>query len=148
MAETEDEEKTGSLSAAGLSLNKDKCIFGVSSVSFLGHLVTASGISPLPKQVETITSMLQPTTKVELQRYLGCINFYHRFVPHLASVLAPLHALCSSVKTASATLTWTPALISTFEASKSALADTVRLVHPDPDSSTALSLTTDASTSL
>ena len=35
------------LSSAGLAINRDKCTFGASSVTFLGHTVTNRGIQPL-----------------------------------------------------------------------------------------------------
>ena len=41
----------------------------------------------------------QPNTKVGLQRFLSCINFFHRFLPGIANTLAPLHALTSAAKT-------------------------------------------------
>ena len=81
------------LSDAGLALNADKCVLGASEVTFLGHKVSSSGLVPIPAKLDTIQSMHKPSTKVELQRYLGCINFYHRFLPGIAAVLAPLHSL-------------------------------------------------------
>ena len=72
------------LHAAGLSVNRKKCILGKSQVNFLGHQVSAAGVIPLPAKVEAIEAMPQPTTKEDLQRFLGCLNFYHRFVPALA----------------------------------------------------------------
>ena len=36
------------LSSAGLTLNKDKCVLGVPTVTFLGHSVSAAAIVPLP----------------------------------------------------------------------------------------------------
>ncbi len=39
------------LQNAGLTLNQDKCIFGVSNVTFFGHEMSASGISPHTKNV-------------------------------------------------------------------------------------------------
>ena len=131
------------LSSAGLSINKGKCHFGVSSVTFLGHHVSADGILPLPAKVDNITAFPRPHTKVDLQRFLGCVNFYHRFIPRLAAILSPLHALQSSVKTQSARLDWDEEAINAFSNAKKALSAAVQLDHPDP--SAALSLTTDAS---
>ena len=54
------------LAAAGLSLNRDKCKLGLSSVSFLGHSVSLVGISPLPEKVSAISAMPRPTNKVEM----------------------------------------------------------------------------------
>ena len=85
----------------------------------------------------------RPATKVELQRFLGCINFYHRFIPRLADVLAPLHALQTSVKAQKSSLLWTESTVAAFGAAKRALSRAVQLDHPDPTAP--LSLTTDAS---
>ena len=116
------------LSFAGLAINVEKCKFGASSVNFLGHSVSSEGISSLAKKIEAITEMQQPVTKVEMQIFLGCINFYHRFIP-----LAPLHALSSLVKSANAPLTWTPDVSKSFLAAEAALSAFVLLVHPNPD---------------
>ena len=131
------------LAGAGLCLNKKKCVLAASQVTYLGHTVDASGIRPLPNKVDGITAIPRPTTKVELQRFLGCINFFHRFLPGIASVLAPLHALCSSVPTQKSALLWTASQDEAFADAKLALCNAVKLRHPDPFG--ALTLTTDAS---
>ena len=131
------------LAGAGLSINKAKCNFGVSSVTFLGHHVSADGILPLPAKVDSISAFPLPKSKVDLQRFLGCINFYHRFIPRLAEILSPLHSLQSSVKTQSGKLSWDQETRQAFSAAKQALSAAVQLDHPNP--SAALSLTTDAS---
>ena len=130
---------------AGLSLNQKKCVLAASRVKYLGHVVDDSGITPLPAKVDVISAMPKPTNKVELQRFLGCINFYHRFLPGVAAVLAPLHSLTASVTTQKSPLTWAPVQDRAFVAAKRALSDAVKLAHPNPDLSAKLSLTTDAS---
>ena len=87
--------------------------------------------------------MQRPTTKVGLQRFLGCINFYHRFLPGVAEILAPLHGLVASVPRPKDALLWDEAHDEAFTAAKACLADSVQLVHPDPGAD--VSLTTDAS---
>ena len=103
----------------------------------------ATGIRPLPAKVDAITAIPRPSTKVELQRFLGCINFFHRFLPGIATVLAPLHALCSSVTTQKSALLWTKTQDAAFIDAKLSLCNAVQLRHPDP--SDAITLTTDAS---
>ena len=44
----------------GLVLNHEKCVFNASQVEFLGHVVDAIGIRPLPACVSAINSFLQP----------------------------------------------------------------------------------------
>ena len=120
----------GRLQAAGLALNPDKCVLGAREVTFLGHKVSASGIVPIPAKLDSIRSMQQPETKVGLQRFLGCINFYHRFLPGIAEVLAPLHALVASVARPKAVLEWSSEHVAAFSESKARLANSVRLAHP------------------
>ena len=131
------------LHAAGLAINADKCILGAAEVTFLGHKVSSAGLVPVPAKLDSIRSMQQPATKVALQRYLGCINFYHRFLPGIAGVLAPLHALVASVARPKAVLVWQPEHLAAFALSKKKLADSVCLAHPRPDAE--ITLTTDAS---
>lgn len=136
---------------AGLALNRDKSTFGVTEVDFLGHHVSAGGIFPRPSKVSAIRDISLPRSKVDLQRFLGCINYYHCFVPGLAGILAPFHTLLSSVDSQSALLLssvdsqcallpWTDAQRRAFTVAKDSLANAVLLVHPDPD--LPLSLTT------
>lgn len=81
------------LSKSGIRLNKSKCLFMSDEVIYLGHRVTKQGIHPVANKVEAITQAPPPTNVKELQSYLGMLNFYHRFLPNLSTVLAPLHKL-------------------------------------------------------
>ncbi|GFY01341.1 hypothetical protein TNCV_5078071 [Trichonephila clavipes] len=74
-----------------LSLKPSKCIFGVTSIKFLGFKVSESGIEPLSDRVDCILNFPQPTTLTQLRRFLGLFNFYRRFVPKAAHLLAPLN---------------------------------------------------------
>jgi Reverse transcriptase (RNA-dependent DNA polymerase) len=60
----------------GLQINPAKCVFAVAEVDFLGHRVSAAGISPLPKHEEALQRLPVPTDVKGLQRFLGLINFY------------------------------------------------------------------------
>ena len=51
------------LEGAGLVINRDKCVLGASSVTFLGHTVSFRGIRPLPSKVEAIHAMPRPVPK-------------------------------------------------------------------------------------
>ena len=67
----------------GLLINKPKCVFGVPELDYLGHRVTSEGITPLKSRVEAIKSFPIPNSKKSLQRFLGMLNFYRRFIPNL-----------------------------------------------------------------
>ena len=130
------------LSTNGLVINKAKCVFGVSELDFLGHRVTAEGILPLPDRVASLRDSAPPTDRAGLQRFLGLLNYYHRFIPHVADFLAPLHSQASGK---GQSIVWSDDCNTAFEKAKEALKHAVLLHHPLPNAPT--SLTVDASNS-
>lgn len=122
----------------GLVINPAKCELGRSQLSFLGHLIADKGISPLPLRVQAIAEFPPPADKKKLREFLGMFNFYHRFVPHCAGHLHPLHNLLASPK-----YVWSPECQEAFDFCKSALATATLLVHPQYDAPT--NITSDAS---
>ena len=76
-----------------IKLNPQKCRFKVDQVKYIGHVLTSEGLKADPQKIEAITSMTKPTSKVELQRFLGMINYLGKFLPNLAQVTAPLRKL-------------------------------------------------------
>ena len=104
----------------GLVVNVAKCIFGVDAIDFLGHRLRAQGVELLPERVEAIRQFPQPTDAKALSEFLGMVNFYHRFVPHAAALMGPLHSMSQSA----------------FDATKEALASAVLLVHPSANATT------------
>ncbi|BHF85615.1 hypothetical protein SprV_1002878400 [Sparganum proliferum] len=128
----------------GLQLNVDKCVFGVNSLDFLGHHVNQHGLSRLTEKVQCILSFPVPNTLTQLRRFIGLINYYRRFIPHCAAILAPLTDLLKSkVKP----IELSPAAHTAFEEAKKALADATMLHHLSSDAHAQLILTTDASSS-
>ena len=128
------------LASNGLVLNKSKCIFGVEELDFLGHRVTTNGILPLPERILALREFSTPNDRASLQRFLGLINFYHRFIPHVAQMLEPLHAQASGK---GQNITWSQECQNAFVKAKEALSQVTLLHHPRPDAPT--SLTVDAS---
>ena len=124
----------------GLVVNVSKCQFGRSSLDFLGHRITHTGIMPLPEKVDAITQFKQPTTVKGLQEFVGMVNFYRRFIPGAAQTMIPLfEALSGKPKK----LAWNEEMTKSFQDTKKALADATLLAHPHQNAQ--ISLTTDAS---
>ena len=124
----------------GLVINPAKCSFGQSSVDFLGHKVSASGVTPLTKHLDAISAFPPPGDRQQLQRFLGMINFYRRFVKNAAQILAPL---TDGLKGPASAFIWTPDMNSAFSVAKLCLIKIVELAHPVPDAP--ISVVTDAS---
>ena len=84
------------LQAAGVTLNKDKCQFYQSSITFLGHVINREGISPDPKKTAAILAMKSPSFITELRRFMGMVNQMSKFSPNIAQISKPLRELLSS----------------------------------------------------
>lgn len=78
---------------SGLKLNKAKCQFGLSEVTYLGHKLTSDGIKADEDKIKAIKDYPHPKNKEELQRFLGMTNYLAKFVPTYSSVSAPLRKL-------------------------------------------------------
>jgi hypothetical protein len=126
----------------GLVINREKCVFGLPEVEFLGHRVTAGGVSPLPERVAAIRQFPWPRTIKELQAFLGLFNFYRRFVP-AAAILRPLTDALAGSPRSNATIEWNETRQQAFSAAREALAKTALLDHPAADAQ--LAMVTDAS---
>ena len=126
----------------GLTINLDKCVFAVDQVEFLGHLVSASGSAPLQKHCSAISQFPRPVDRPSLQRFLGMINFYRKFIHQAAKIL---HPLTSALKGSPKNFSWNSAMERSFSDAKSALLQVPSLVHPVP--SAPISLAVDASES-
>ncbi|BHF75000.1 hypothetical protein SprV_0501809300 [Sparganum proliferum] len=125
----------------GVVINPSKCVLGVPSLDFLGHHVDAQGLRPLSSKVEAIRGFPPPTSKRQLQRFLGMVNFYRRFLPNCADLMLPLTNLLSGPK---GPLELRGHALTAFERIKTSLADATLLTHPAPEAP--LSLMVDAST--
>jgi hypothetical protein len=67
----------------GLKINPRKCAFAVSAGKFLGFIIHEHGIEIDPDRVKSIRNMGPPTCKLEVQKFLGKINYLRRFISNL-----------------------------------------------------------------
>ena len=80
---------------ANLSLKPRKCKIGLAEVGFLGHTLQKDTVGP---QKETVGHILEadhwPTKKKEIMyKSVRMINFYGRYIPNCAEIIAPLTEL-------------------------------------------------------
>ncbi|GBM65904.1 Retrovirus-related Pol polyprotein from transposon opus [Araneus ventricosus] len=127
----------------GLCINVEKCQFGQSAIEFLGFKLSENGIEPLPDRVNCILEFPQPTTLIQLRRYLGIFNFYRRCIPKAADILEPLVKFFeghknkkkhprSNAHSSTEQLQWSDVVTLSFKASKEAIAEATLLRHPIP----------------
>jgi len=123
------------LQAAGLHLKRNKCVFLLSSVEYLGHKISAERLQPTEEKVRAIKEAPAPSNISQLHSLLGLINYYSKFLPNLANTLAPLYSLLQKSKRWS----WGPPQKTAFVEAKRQLTSQKLLVHFDPSKELVLS---------
>ena len=133
------EEIFSRLRAAGLKLKLEKCSYFKKHIQYLGHLISADGIQPLPEKLESIAKMPAPKNPKEVKQFLGLVGYYRKFVPRLADILRVLtHLTKKDVK-----FKWTTECEKCFQILKEFLQQAPILKYPDPQAN--YTLYTDAS---
>ena len=119
------------LEKAGMKLKKNKCSFFASSVEYLGHLISAEGLTPTEEKVKAVKDAPAPQNVSQLRSFLGMISYYSKFLPNLATQLAPLYHLLEK----NAKWKWSKHQEEAFQAAKSSLTSGSLLVQYDPEKS-------------
>jgi hypothetical protein len=127
------------LAKAGLFVKGEKCEFDTQTTTFVGFVISPTGISMDPKKVETVKEWETPKNVRELQSFLGFANFYRRFIKDYSRMAKPLFALLKKgVK-----FHWTESQQTAFECLKELFCTEPILRHFDPSLDSVLE--TDAS---
>ena len=66
-------------------------------MDYLGHGITSYGLVPAASKVAAIVNALAPRNLTELRSLLGMVNYYRKFLPDVAIILAPRHHLLQKV---------------------------------------------------
>ena len=86
------------LRCAGLKLKPQKCAFGCQQVEFLGHLVSAQGVSTDPAKTAQVAKWPEPQSTQEVQQFLDLASYYCRFVKSFVDVASPLYSLLEKAR--------------------------------------------------
>ena len=81
---------------ANLVFNPQKCSFGVKEIVYLGHTLTNGQISPDPERLKPLLEYPEPTTFKALERLMGMLVYYSKWVKNFAGVSTPLFEALNS----------------------------------------------------
>ena len=106
------------LQMEGFHLRLSKCSFAKEEVEFLGHKLSSQGLSTSPHKLDSLNAWKSPLkTPKQVRQFLGLIIWYRAFIPHLATIAAPLFPLSSSKRL----FQWSESATQAMEALKNAV---------------------------
>ena len=103
-----------------------KCQFWLDSVAFLGHVISAEGVSFDPQNIEAIVNWKPPTNVTEIRSFLGLVGYYRKFVEGFLKLAAPLTKLTRKEET----FVWSEACQQSFDEIKRKLTSAPVLTLP------------------
>lgn len=111
----------------GVKIKLSKCELFSKHVKFLGHIISAEGVTQDPEKLAAIKDIPPPTSRRQLQRFIGNLQFYRRFNKHMSSYTTRLSHVLSTNKP----WKWGPEEQSIFDELKEQFLKSVVLHHPD-----------------
>jgi hypothetical protein len=96
-------------------------------VSFLGHILTARGVTVDPEKVTAVANWKRPASIKEIWSFLGLVGYYRRFIEGFSKTVRPMTTLLQKDKK----FEWTNACERSFCELKRKLTITPLLVLPD-----------------
>jgi len=81
------------LASFNLKIKPSKCEFFKTKTTYLGHVVSADGISADPEKTEAVRNWPTPTNVKEVRKFLGFVGYYRRFIKGFSNIARPLNDL-------------------------------------------------------
>ena len=76
-----------------LKQKKKKCLFLQDEICYLGYKIDKCGFNLIPEKLDAILNAPTSTNVSELKSFLGMLNYDHKFLNRLPTILEPLHKL-------------------------------------------------------
>ncbi|KAL1546909.1 hypothetical protein AAHA92_23444 [Salvia divinorum] len=109
-------------------VKRSKCSFGVTTIDYLGHIISAGELKADPAKIESMMAWPVPSTVKHLRGFLGLTGYYRRFVKDYSIIAAPLTDLLKKEA-----FKWNEAAEAAFNKLKMAMSATPVLHLPNFD---------------
>jgi hypothetical protein len=104
-----------------------KCEFWLTEVDFLGHVISAGGVSADLSKVKDVLNWMPPMNVSKIRSFLGLVGYYRRFIQDFSKIAKPMTKLLEKNKD----FEWTGECQASFQELKKHLTSALVLVLPD-----------------
>ena len=119
------------LNNANLKLREEKCLFGCTKLTILGHIISGDTISADPFKLPAFQKLSAPTTGQQLESFLGTACYLRDYIPLFSRIAAPLEQIRKTK--GSLVAVWTSECEQAFNTLKKVLCSPPVLSTPDFD---------------
>lgn len=115
------------IQGAEMTLNLRKCQWGLAQTKYLGLSINREGTEPDRDRIQGILDYPAPSSKKQVQSFLGMINYYRTFIPTIARKAEPLYNLTAN----NTKFIWDSVCQKAFEELKMDLCKATLQAYPD-----------------
>ncbi|KAI5151809.1 hypothetical protein ENBRE01_2401 [Enteropsectra breve] len=117
------------LQSQNFRINREKLQFKTKMAKILGVVIDGVTQSPIAEKQKKILEYKIPQTRKEVERFLGFVGYYRKFIPNMANTAAPLYDLLR--KNNSEIIRWTDKHEESFTQLKEIVSKNLTLYIPD-----------------
>jgi Reverse transcriptase (RNA-dependent DNA polymerase)./Integrase core domain. len=110
-----------------LKVSPEKCKMATDNLEYLGHQIRGTVTRPLNKHLEAIQNFPRPTSRKQLQSFLGICNWVREYVADAASLTKPLTVLLQKQHK----FNWTAECQEAFDVIKCSISQPLELHRPN-----------------
>jgi len=111
----------------GLILNMSKCAIGLTTIEYLGQLLSSSGVTVPDGRRQGFRQLVPPITVKQLRSFLGLVNYFRDYIPQFSTISAPLYELTRK----NVVFVWMDVHQEAFELLRKAVIEAPLLYHVD-----------------
>ena len=89
-----------------LTVNPDKCHFGLRKIEYVGHIISCDGITISQEKRDEVFNVDKPVLAKHLKSFIGCAEYFHMYIRDFSTTMRPLHQMITDYDR-SRKLVWT-----------------------------------------
>ncbi len=77
----------------GITVNPDKCSFGLNEIEYVGHTINSEGIHFTRDKLDSVVNFPPPRTQHDLKAFVGLVSYFRDHIRRASDLMQPLHDL-------------------------------------------------------